>query len=102
MLTAKDTTADKVLGLDAGADDYLVKPFTLAELAARIRALSRRSREPVPPRLEYGELGLDPATQMVTFCATPLNLTPKEYVILEYFLRHPRQVVSRSALLDKL
>ncbi len=102
MLTAKDTTADKVLGLDAGADDYLVKPFTLEELAARIRALARRSREPAPPCLEYGELTLNPATQAVTVGTMPLALTPKEYVILEYFLRHPGQVVSRSILLDKL
>ncbi|MEA5469494.1 response regulator transcription factor [Spirulina sp. 06S082] len=102
MLTAKDTTQDKVLGLDAGADDYLVKPFTLEELAARIRALSRRSREPMQPRLEYGELSLDPAIQTVTFGGLPLILTPKEYGILEYFLRHPRQIVSRSVLLDKL
>lgn len=102
MLTAKDTTQDKVLGLDAGADDYLVKPFTLEELSARIRALARRSREPAPPCLEYGELILDPATQTVTFRTLPLSLTPKEYVILEYFLRHPGQVVSRSVLLDKL
>jgi two-component system response regulator QseB len=102
MLTAKDTTQDKVLGLDAGADDYLVKPFTLEELSARIRALARRSREPAPPCLEYGELTLDPATQTVTFRTEPLSLTPKEYVILEYFLRHPGQVVSRSVLLDKL
>jgi len=102
MLTARDTTQDKVLGLDAGADDYLVKPFTLEELSARIRALARRSREAIQPCLEYGDLSLDPATQSVTFRATPLLLTPKEYVILEYFLRHPRQVVSRSVLLDKL
>ncbi|MEC4851495.1 MAG: response regulator transcription factor [Jaaginema sp. PMC 1079.18] len=102
MLTAKDTTQDKVLGLDAGADDYLIKPFTLEELAARIRALARRSRDPIPPCLEYGELTLDPATQTVTFRTVLLSLTPKEYVILEYLLRHPGYVVSRSVLLDKL
>ncbi|WP_017296908.1 response regulator transcription factor [Nodosilinea nodulosa] len=102
MLTARDTTQDKVVGLDAGADDYLVKPFTLEELSARIRALARRSRDPVPPCLTYGDLSLAPATQTVTFRTTVLPLTPKEYVILEYFLRHPRQVVSRPALLDKL
>lgn len=102
MLTARDTTEDKVLGLDAGADDYLVKPFTLEELSARIRALARRSREPVLPWLEYGELTLDPATQTVTFRQVPLSLTPKEYVILEYFLRHPGRLASRSVLLDKL
>lgn len=102
MLTAKDTTSDKVTGLDAGADDYLVKPFKLEELAARIRALQRRSRELVPPALHYGLLQLDPASQVVTYDQTVLSLTPKEYLLLEHFLRHPGQVFSRSALLDKL
>lgn len=102
MLTARDTLQDKVLGLDAGADDYLVKPFTLEELSARIRALARRSREVVPPCLDYGPLQLNPITRTVSFNAMPLPLTPKEYVILEYFLRHPGQVVSRAMLLDKL
>ncbi|WP_026073225.1 response regulator transcription factor [Nodosilinea nodulosa] len=102
MLTAKDTTSDKVMGLDAGADDYLIKPFKLEELAARIRALQRRSRELTPPTLHYGPLKLDPATQVVTYDKIALSLTPKEYLILEYFLRHPGQVISRSALLDKL
>lgn len=102
MLTAKDTTSDKVLGLDAGADDYLVKPFKLEELAARIRALQRRSRELAPPILHYGLLQLDPASQVVTYDQTVLSLTPKEYLLLEHFLRHPGQVFSRSTLLDKL
>ncbi|MGB3613489.1 MAG: response regulator transcription factor [Elainellaceae cyanobacterium] len=102
MLTAKDTTQDKISGLDAGADDYLVKPFSLAELAARIRAMSRRSHESISPHLKYGEFDLDPAAQTVTVDTVLLNLTPKEYTILEYFLRHPRQVVSRSILMDKL
>lgn len=102
MLTARDTTSDKVIGLDAGADDYLVKPFKLEELAARIRALQRRSREPVPPILHYGLLHLDPARQVVTYNQTLLALTPKEYLLLEHFLRHPGQVFSRSALLNKL
>ena len=102
MLTAKDTTDDKVIGLDAGADDYLVKPFKLKELAARIRALSRRSHELKPQILSYQELQLNPSTGEVTFENNLLALTPKEYLILEYFLRHPRQILTRSAILDKL
>lgn len=102
MLTAKDTTSDKVMGLDAGADDYLVKPFKLQELAARIRALARRSSETKPLILSYGDLKLDPSTAEVTYGDNLLSLTPKEYLILEYFLRHPRQVLTRSAILEQL
>ncbi|HEY9596940.1 MAG TPA: response regulator transcription factor [Cyanophyceae cyanobacterium] len=102
MLTAKDTTSDRVIGLDAGADDYLVKPFKLEELAARIRALARRSRDLIPPVLTQGKLKLDPATQAVTYDDNLLALTPKEYLMLEYFMRRPGQVLTQSALLDKL
>ena len=102
MLTAKDTTSDKVIGLDAGADDYLIKPFELEELAARIRALCRRSPETKQPILSYSQLQLNPSTHEVTYQEKPLSLTPKEYLILEYFLRHPKQVITRFALLDKL
>ncbi|MBD2411343.1 DNA-binding response regulator [Nostoc calcicola FACHB-389] len=102
MLTARDTTGDKIIGLDAGADDYLVKPFDLKELAARIRALSRRSPEIRPPILIRGDLQLDPSTQQVTYAGKIISLTPKEYMILEYFLRNPNQVVTRSVILDKL
>lgn len=102
MLTARDTTSDKVVGLDAGADDYLIKPFKLKELSARIRALQRRGRELVSSVLQYGDLQLDPASQRVSYAKTDLALTRKEYLILEHFLRHPGQVLSRSALLDKL
>ncbi len=102
MLTAKDTTSDKVIGLDAGADDYLVKPFELEELAARIRALCRRSPEVKQPILSHNQLQLDPSTHKVTYKDQLLSLTPKEYLILEYFLRHSQQVVTPSALLDKL
>ena len=102
MLTAKDTTDDKVIGLDAGADDYLVKPFKLKELAARVRALSRRSYELKPQVLTYDRLQLNPSTGKVTYDGNLLALTPKEYLILEYFLRHPRQIMIRSAILDKL
>ena len=102
MLTAKDTTDDKVIGLDAGADDYLVKPFKLKELAARVRALSRRSYELKPQILSYEGLQLNPSTGEVIYKNNLLSLTPKEYLILEYFLRHPRQILTRSAILDKL
>ena len=102
MLTARDTTTDKVIGLDAGADDYLVKPFELEELAARIRALSRRSTETKQLILSHEKLQLDPGTCQVNYGGQPLSLTPKEYMILECLLRNPTQVLTRSALLDKL
>ncbi|MEC4819562.1 MAG: response regulator transcription factor, partial [Scytonema sp. PMC 1069.18] len=102
MLTARDTTSDKIIGLDAGADDYLVKPFDLKELAAHIRALARRSPQMRPSILIHGDLQLDPANQQVTYAGKILSLTPKEYMILEYFLRHPNQVVTRSAILEQL
>ncbi|WP_319423582.1 response regulator transcription factor [Pleurocapsa sp. FMAR1] len=102
MLTAKDTTDDNVIGLDAGADDYLVKPFRLKELAARVRALSCRSYELKPQVLSYEELQLNPSTGEVTYENNLLSLTPKKYLILEYFLRHPQQILTRSAILDKL
>ncbi|MBN3896636.1 MAG: response regulator transcription factor [Nostoc sp. NOS(2021)] len=102
MLTARDTTGDKIIGLDAGADDYLVKPFDLKELAAHIRALARRTPEIRPQILIHGDLQLDPATQQVTYRGNIILLTPKEYLILEYFLRNPNQVVTRSVIIDKL
>lgn len=102
MLTARDTTTDKVIGLDAGADDYLVKPFELEELSARIRALSRRPVELQKEIFRYGKLEFNPALHTVTYAGTVLNLTPKEYLILECFLRNPGQVFSRSMFLDKL
>ena len=102
ILTARDTTTDKVIGLDAGADDYLVKPFDLEELAARIRALSRRIPETKPPILSHGDLQLDPSTRQVTYAGNILSLTPKEYMILECFLRKPNQVLARSEILGKL
>ena len=102
MLTARDTTSDKIIGLDAGADDYLVKPFELDELAARIRALSRRSGEVQPLVLSHGEIRLNPVSYVVTYADRILSLTPKEYGILEYLLHHPQQVVSKSVLFDKL
>lgn len=102
MLTAKDTTEDKVIGLDAGADDYLVKPFKLEELAARIRALSRRYPDIKSLIFKHGNLQLDPGSQNVTYAGNSLALTPREYMILECFLRNPTQVLTRSAILDKL
>lgn len=102
MLTARDNTLDKIIGLDAGADDYLVKPFELDELAARIRALARRNLEVKPPTLTHGQLELDPTTCTVTYADVLLSLTPKEYMILECFLQNPSQVLTRSAILDKL
>lgn len=102
MLTARDTTTDKVIGLDAGADDYLVKPFDLEELSARIRALSRRKESHQLPILTYGNLRFDPSTRMVTYNDEILSLTPKEYMILEVFLRNPNRVFTRSYLLEKL
>lgn len=102
MLTAKDTTTDKVIGLDAGADDYLVKPFELEELEARIRALLRRPSEMRPPVLKQGELVLDPACRTVTYASNLLDLTPTEYLILEYLLQNSSQVFTRKMLLNKL
>jgi two-component system, OmpR family, response regulator QseB len=102
MLTARDTTSDKIIGLDAGADDYLVKPFALEELAAHIRALSRRSNELKAVVISYGLLQLDPSTSLILYDGQPLPLTPKEYGILECLLRHPAQTFTRAILLDKI
>ena len=102
MLTAKDTTDDKIIGLDAGADDYLVKPFQIGELAARIRALCRRNHEFKPSILIHGKLTLDPASNEVKCDSQVLALTPKEYMILELLMSHPDRVFSRSEIVDKL
>lgn len=100
MITARDTSADKVAGLDAGADDYVVKPVDLAELSARVRALLRRGNTASSPVLEWEGLKLDPSTYEVTYNNQPLHLTPKEYSILELFLRSGRRVLSRSLLIE--
>ncbi len=102
LLTARDASVDKVMGLDAGADDYVVKPFDLQELGARIRALLRRGSSTVPPVLKCGLLQLDPSSCEVTYRNKFLNLTPKEYSLLELFLRNRRRVFSRSAILESL
>lgn len=102
MLTARDTTTDKVTGLDAGADDYVVKPIELQELFARIRALLRRGSSPSPPILAWGSLHLDPSTYEVTYESQILHLTPKEYNLLELLLRNGRRVLSRSVIIEHL
>jgi two-component system OmpR family response regulator len=100
ILTARDAVSDRVVGLDAGADDYLVKPFSFAELGARIRALLRRGPSERPARLSAGDLALDPAARRVTRGDTQIDLTAKEYVLLEYFMRHVDEVLSRSRLIE--
>lgn len=107
MLTAKDSMEDKVTGLDAGADDYLVKPFGMAELLARLRALQRRAPQIQPQQIRVGEYTLDYATRTLTHHPQDnspkiINLTNKEYQILEYFLRHPKQIITRDQLLNQL
>lgn len=100
MLTAKDSNTDKVMGLDAGADDYVVKPFDLRELMARIRALLRRGNAILPPLLEWENLRLDPSNCEVTYKEKLLHLTPKEYRILELFLRNSHRVFNRSEIIE--
>ena len=99
MLTARDSVGDRVRGLDAGADDYLVKPFSLLELAARLRALSRRDDRSRPVVLAEGDLKLDPAAKRAWRDGTELHLSPKEFALLELFLRHPGQVLTRSQVI---
>ena len=100
MLTARDSVGDRVRGLDAGADDYLVKPFSLLELAARLRALSRRDDRSRPVILAEGDLKLDPAAKRAWRGQSELTLSPKEFSLLELFLRHPGAVLSRSQIID--
>jgi DNA-binding response OmpR family regulator/HPt (histidine-containing phosphotransfer) domain-containing protein len=102
MVTAKDTKTDKVKGLDAGADDYVVKPFDFQELFARIRALLRRGNTPLPTVLEWGLLRLDPSSCQVTYGDRVLHVTAKEYALLELFLRNRQRVFSRSAIVELL
>jgi len=102
LLTARDTVDMKVRGLDSGADDYLTKPFAFAELLARIRALRRRDRTEVSLRLQIGDLVLDPLTRRVTRANQPITLTSKEFALLECFMRHPDQVLSRTVLSEKV
>jgi two-component system, OmpR family, response regulator len=100
MLTARDAVEDRVAGLDGGADDYVVKPFSLAELSARLRALVRRGRAVRPAVLEVGDLRLDPATREVWRGETPIPLVAKEFSLLELFMRRPGEVLSRLQILE--
>lgn len=102
LMTARDDSEYKVKGLDAGADDYLVKPFNLEELLARVRALLRRGNDALPPAIEWGLLRLDPSSCQVTYDGKVLKLTAKEYGLLELFLRNQERIFSQSALLDHL
>jgi two-component system OmpR family response regulator len=100
MLTARDAIEDRVRGLDTGADDYLTKPFSFAELSARLRALGRRGPIERPPVLEAGDLHLDPAAKRVWRGTTDIALSAKEYALLETFMRRPGQVLDRLQLLE--
>jgi two-component system OmpR family response regulator len=100
MLTARDAVEDRVAGLDSGGDDYLVKPFSFAELLARLRALTRRGEVERPAVLEVGDLRLDPATHQVWRGETEIALSVKEFVLLEAFMRRPGEVLSRFQLLE--
>ncbi|MGD9697048.1 MAG: response regulator transcription factor [Thermoleophilia bacterium] len=100
MLTARDTVSDRVDGLEAGADDYLVKPFSTAELVARVRALLRRAREPAPPDVRrFGDLLLDAGAHEVSRAGVPLHLTRREFDLLALFLDNPGRVMARERLL---
>jgi two-component system, OmpR family, copper resistance phosphate regulon response regulator CusR len=98
MLTARDTVEDKVRGLDAGADDYLGKPFAFEELLARVRALLRRRSESKSPVLKMADLELDPMSRRVNRSGKPIRLTTKEYALLEYLMRNPNKVLSRTLI----
>lgn len=107
MLTAKDRMEDKIAGLDAGADDYLVKPFGMAELLARLRALQRRSPQIQPEQLHVGSLTLDYATRSVYRLAhndekQEISLTNKEFQLLEYFMKHPNQIVTSDQIRNQV
>jgi two-component system OmpR family response regulator len=101
MLTARSAVEDRVAGLEGGADDYLVKPFSFVELVARLRALGRRGRVTRPKVLEVGELRLDPAARRVWRGETEIELSPKEFAVLEAFMRRPGEVLSRYELLER-
>ncbi|MEA2431769.1 MAG: two-component system, OmpR family, response regulator [Thermoleophilaceae bacterium] len=100
MLTARDAVADRVEGLDSGADDYLVKPFALAELHARLRSLARRGKPERPAVVEIGDLRLDPARRLVSRGGQEIDLSAKEFALLETLMRHPGEVLSRFDLIE--
>ena len=102
LLTARDSVADRVLGLDAGADDYLIKPFDFDELLARIRALLRRAQPQSPEILKFADLSLDTGTRQAFRGERAIDLTAKEYELLELFMRNPRQVLTRDVIFDRV
>ncbi|TMK71001.1 MAG: response regulator transcription factor [Actinobacteria bacterium] len=102
MLTARDAVENRVEGLDAGADDYVTKPFALEELLARVRALIRRTTDGADEKLRFADLELDPGTREVTRGGEPIELTRTEFSLLELFLRNPRQVLTRSIIFERV
>ena len=102
MVSAKDGPYDQADGLDYGADDYLTKPFDYVVLLARLRALLRRPSDPRPPVLSHGDVALDPATREVTLGGEPVALSRREHELLEFFLRHPDRVITKTELLDRV
>jgi DNA-binding response OmpR family regulator len=102
LLTARDTVADRVAGLDSGADDYLVKPFDLDELLARLRALLRRHSGRASPELRHGDLVVDPAAHTVTLAGAPVEISPREFAVLQLLLENRGKVLSRSRLEEGL
>jgi len=100
LLTVRATIEDKVLGLDAGADDYLTKPFAFQELVARVRALLRRRSEALPSVLQYADLTLDPARRSVFRAGKRIDLTAREFALLDYFMRNPERILTRTMILD--
>ncbi|MEM8503709.1 MAG: response regulator transcription factor [Cyanobacteria bacterium P01_D01_bin.1] len=101
MLTARDTSLDKIAGLDSGADAYMVKPFNLQELLAQIRALLRRGQGGTTSVLTWGELRLNPETYEVSYGRSPIHLTPKEFALMEAFMRYGRRVLSRAVMIEQ-
>jgi DNA-binding response OmpR family regulator len=102
LLTAKDEVSDRVAGLDAGADDYVVKPFSIEELLARIRAHLRRNQEENPDLLQFDDLTLNRRSREVFRNGRPIELTAKEFELLDYLISHPRQVITRDQILEKV
>ena len=100
ILTARDDTSDKIAGLDAGADDYVTKPFSIEEISARIRALLRRGKRNTTTVLQIGDLKLDPASKIVLRHTQRISLTAREYSLLEYLMRNPNRILSQSQILE--